>query len=322
MKFKKLRIMKTNQLSLRWLIILMLSFSILGVKAQPYSESGNQTVCISGVADPYGIINTIGSTYVWTIDGATTSADWILTSTGTNLATVLWKNKGNYTVQVLETNAAGCTNLLPVEVMVTVNPLPTAIIAGTTAICQNDLAPDVTFTGANGTAPYTFTYKINGGADLTVTTISGNSVTVAASTTVAGAFTYTLVSVKDASANACSQTQSGSAVITVNPLPTATIAGTTAECKNQPSVDVTFTGANGTAPYTFTYKINSGSDLTVTTISGNSVTVAAPTTVTGTFTYNLVSVEDASATTCSQTQTGSAVVTINTLPTTSLIYHN
>ena len=57
---------------------------------------------------------------------------------------------------------------------VTINPLPTASISGTTAVCVGATAPNVTFTGANGTAPYTFTYKINSGSNQTVTTTSGN----------------------------------------------------------------------------------------------------------------------------------------------------
>jgi large repetitive protein len=302
----------------------MLSFITLGVNAQgPYTNSSvTQTVCISGVADPYGVINTTGSTYLWTIVEGTTPADWVLTTTG-NLATVLWKTPGNYTVRVLETNLAGCTNL-PVEVTVTVNPLPTAIIAGATTVCQNDVAPNITFTGANGTAPYTFTYKINGGTDQTITTSGVNSsITVVAPTTISGTFTYSLVSISDASTTHCSQTQTGSAVITVNPLPTAIIAGTTNVCKNGTEPNVTFTGANGTAPYTFTYKIDGGTDQTITTSGVNSsITVAAPTTVSGPFTYSLVSISDASTTHCSQAQTGSAVITVNTLPDTSPIYHN
>jgi len=72
--------------------------------------------------------------------------------------------------------------------------------------------------------------------------------TVTAPTTAAEHFTYLLVSVQDASGTTCSNPQTGTAVITVNPLPTATITGTTAVCQNAaPAPVVTFTGAGGTA---------------------------------------------------------------------------
>ncbi|MEJ7681484.1 MAG: hypothetical protein WKG06_27260 [Segetibacter sp.] len=125
--------------------------------------------------------------------------------------------------------------------IITVNQTPTATINGTTAVCQNSTSPDITFTGANGTAPYTFTYNINGGTNQTVTTTSGNSVTVSAPTTATGTFAYNLVSVSGA--KNCSQAQPGSAIITVNPAPTATISGTTAVCQNGSSPNITFTGA-------------------------------------------------------------------------------
>ncbi|MEJ7681485.1 MAG: hypothetical protein WKG06_27265 [Segetibacter sp.] len=174
---------------------------------------------------------------------------------------------------------------------ITVKPLPTATISGTAAVCQNSATPTITFTGANGTPPYTFTYNINGGASQTVTTQPGNtSVTVSAPTGTAGSFTYSLVSV---AGTLCSQTQTGSATITVNPSPTATISGTTAVCQNSTTPNITFTGANGTAPYTFTYNIDRGANQTVTSTSGNSATVTAPTGTTGTFTYNLASVSGA-----------------------------
>ncbi|HRF19536.1 MAG TPA: hypothetical protein PK977_15275, partial [Chitinophagaceae bacterium] len=145
----------------------------------------------------------------------------------------------------------------------------------------------------------------------TVTTTSGNSVTVAAPTNTPGTYTYSLVSVSDGSTTSCSQLQSGSAIVTVNPLPTASISGNTEVCLNAPSPNITFTGATGTAPYTFTYTINGGPNQTVSTTTGNSVTVSVPTSVAGTFTYNLISVLDGSSTLCSQAQTGSATVIVN-----------
>ncbi|OXB00688.1 hypothetical protein B0A75_08165, partial [Flavobacterium oncorhynchi] len=207
-----------------------------------------------------------------------------------------------------------CTIPPPAKaVVVTVNPLPTASIGATGSVCIGEATvPVISFTGANGTAPYTFTYKINNGTDLTVSTVgSNNIVNVPVSTAVAGSFVYTLVSVKDTSSTACSQTQTGTATVTINPLPTAAISGTTAVCNNGTEPLVTFTGSNGTAPYTFTYKINGGANNTVTTTSGNSVTVEAPTDATGTFAYTLVSVKDTSSTACEQTQTGTATVTVN-----------
>ena len=107
-------------------------------------------------------------------------------------------------------------------ITVTVRPLPTATVSGTTSVCKDASPPNITFTGASGTAPYTFTYKINGGANQTVTTVSGNSVTVAVPTSTPGSYSYSLVSVQDN--NTCSRSQSGSATVTVNAYPTATIS--------------------------------------------------------------------------------------------------
>ena len=219
----------------------------------------------------------------------------------------------NYSLIVDSINVQGCvTPFTGVVGNFTVNPLPTALISGTTSICKDAPEPLVTFTGAGGTSPYTFTYKINTGSNLTVTTTTGNSVAISAPTSSDGTYTYTLISVADAN---CSQIQAGDAVITVNTLPTASVSGTTSICKDAPEPLVTFTGAGGTAPYTFTYKINTGSQLTVTTTTGNSVTVAAPTSTDGTYTYTLISVADAN---CSQIQTENAVITVNPLPTASI----
>ncbi|MES2330753.1 MAG: SprB repeat-containing protein, partial [Bacteroidota bacterium] len=194
-------------------------------------------------------------------------------------------------------------------------PVPLATISGTTTVCQNTTSPAVTFTGNNGTAPYTFTYKINNGTSQTVTSV-GNSATVSAPTGASGTFAYSLVSVVDASASPCPNTNvSGTATVTVNALPSASISGAATVCQNAPSPSLTFTGSNGTAPYTFVYTINGGSQQSVTS-SSSSVTVSAPTNVAGSFIYSLVSVTGSGTPACTNsTVSGSAIVIVNPLPT-------
>ena len=317
--------MKSRNQILKWLALLfVIVFSTMGAEAQtgPYPDATPiQIVCITGVTEPYGVIPTSGSTYVWTVDGVTTSPNWNLSATNTNLATVLWNTAGVYRVQIRETTPQNCTQPLPIEVVVTVSPLPTATIGGGVPVCQNGTAPVITFTATGGTAPYIFTYNVNGGPAQTVTS-TGNTATVIAPVTAFGTFAYNLVSVTDASGTACLNPQTGSTTVTVNELPTATIGGSTELCQNAPPTDITFTGTGGTAPYIFTYNVNGGPAQTVTTTTGNSVTVSVATTAAGVFAYNLVSVADASGTICSQAQTGTATVTVTPLPVTSPIYHN
>ncbi|MES2591055.1 MAG: PKD domain-containing protein [Bacteroidota bacterium] len=247
------------------------------------------------------------------------------TLTGNSITVVVpTDSAGSYTysiVSVQDASTTACSQAQNGGATITVNPLPTATIAGTTIVCKNDPAPGITFTGASATPPYTFTYTVNGIIQPTVTS-TGNTVTVSVPTFVAGTFTYALTSVKDASSTTCSQAQTGSATVTVNPLPTATIAGTTAVCRYSAAPGITFTGASGTPPYTFTYTINTGANLTVTSSNGNSATVPAPTNILGTFTYDLVSVKDASPTTCSQLQTGSETIIINPLPVADFNFTN
>ncbi|MBK9937962.1 MAG: PKD domain-containing protein [Chitinophagaceae bacterium] len=144
-------------------------------------------------------------------------------TSGINNPTHAYAAPGTYTVKYSLITDIGCI-ADTVAHDVTISPLPTAAIAGNNQVCLNAPSPNVTFTGAVGTAPYTFTYNINGGPNQVVTTTVGNSVTVAAPTGVAGTFVYNLVSVADASPAICSQAQTGSVTIVVNPLPTASVA--------------------------------------------------------------------------------------------------
>ncbi len=115
----------------------------------------------------------------------------------------------------------------------------------------------------------------------------------------------------DFTAGICSNTATD--LITINPLPTATITGDAEVCLNSSSPGVLFTGADATAPYTINYTLN-GVPQTAVVTSGNSFTLNAPTNTAGTYTYSLVSVTDGSSTQCFQNQTGDVVIVVNPLP--------
>lgn len=284
--------------------------------------SGNNTVCLNG-SSPVITFNGSGGvapyTFTYSVNGG---ASQTVTTTSGNSASISVPIglAGTFSYALLSVNASnGCSNNASGNATVVVKPLPFATIAGSVTVCQNSSNPLITFTGSAGMAPYIFTYKINGGVNQTVTTNSGNSVTVEAPTGVAGSFVYSLVSVQESSGQVCANSVSGNATVVVNSLPVATISGNASVCQNGGARVITFAGNNGTAPYTFTYKVNGGADQMVTTTSGNSVTVNVPVTTPGTYAYSLVSVKESSITNCTGPANGSASVVVNPLPAAAVI---
>lgn len=141
-----------------------------------------------------------------------------------------YADSGRYTVKHTFINDLGCISEEAVQT-VYVRPLPRATIKGDTSICQNTIAPSILFTGSTGSAPYTFTYSINGGASQTVATTNGDTVSVGVPTKLDGKFSYQLIAVKEGSGNACAQNQPGTAEITVWPLPQATYQTSSLVCE-------------------------------------------------------------------------------------------
>lgn len=279
-------------------------------------KDGNQpTITFTGAnaTSPYTFTYTVGSSGPLTVT----------TSTG-NTATVNvpTNNEGSFTytlVSVQEGGAKSCSNPQSGTAVITVNPLPTATISGNTTVCQNSTNPDVTITGSNGTAPYEFTYTIDGGIPQTVTSNAAGTAVLSVPTGTVGTYVYNITKVVDASSTACETNLSASVSVVVKQLPTATIMGMTEVCQNGSQPQITFTGADGSAPYTFTYRIGNGTDQTVSTTSGSSsTTVNAPTTTPGVYEYTLISVAEGSTQTCSQNQQGSVRITVNELPTATI----
>ena len=279
----------------------------------------NSPICYgdSAVVNFSGLPNAILSYKVNNGLEQTTTLD----STGKNQVSISALNAGSNAVtltKITDATAPNCTfNLNTIETIV-VNDNVGATLSGTTSVCKDALAPQITFTGTNGIAPYTFTYTINGGANQTISTTSGNSVSIDVPTSVVGVFTYTLVSVSSSTTPICSAAVTDSETVTVMSFPNGTILGAAKVCQNATSPNITFEGYDGVAPYTFTYTINGGANQTITTTVGNSVTLKVPTDSAGTFVYTLVNVSSSTNPICSQVLSNSVSISIEPLPKVSI----
>ena len=289
--------------------------------------TGPAAICQNATTASITFTGTLGTapfTFNYTINNGPLQSITTVSGNSINLS-VPTSTTGNFTYYLVSVKdaagVAGCFQNQPDTVLISVKSLPTAMISGNATVCLNAASPSITFTGASTIAPYTFTYNINNGPVQTITTTSGNSVTLPLTTSASGTFNYTLLSVKDASALTCSQLQTGNATVVVNPLPTATISGATEVCVNATPPLVSFTGAAGISPYTFTYTINGGANQTITSV-GNTASVSVSTLAAGNFTYKLLSVKDASNTMCNQLQTGAATVIVHPLPATDFNFNN
>ncbi len=246
---------------------------------------------------------------------SSSAANSYLWNTGATSAAISVGSSGVYYVTITDANGCQATSA---ATTVTVNPLPTANISGGGSLCQNGGTSSVTFSGSGGIAPYTFSYRINGGNLQTISTSGGNSVTIQVPSNSVGVYTYSLVSVRESSATQCVNTASGDVTVSIHALPTATITGSTSVCSGATAPIITFSGSGGTAPYVFTYEINGGAYQTITS-TGATATIAVNTSAAGTYVYRLVSVRDASSTACTNIASGTATVVVNSMPLTPVI---
>uniref|UniRef100_UPI0038D4142D beta strand repeat-containing protein n=1 Tax=Flavobacterium sp. TaxID=239 RepID=UPI0038D4142D len=267
----------------------------------------NISVCI-GSPVTVTFTGTPNSNINYTVDsGAVQSA--FLNAAGTFTITASPALATTYTltnVRIIDgTGNTVCSQSLNQTVSVTVVPLPTVTISGTTTICSGTSAV-ITF---NGTPNATVTYTVDSGPNQTIILNgSGNATLTTPLLTVNSS--YNLVSIASSGTPICSQSQTGSAVVTVISLPTAAISGSTSVCSGSAAV-ITFIG---TPNATVTYTVNGGSNQTIVlNNSGNATLNTANLTLITT--YALVSATIGS---CSQSQSGSAVITISATPTATI----
>ena len=190
---------------------------------------------------------------------------------------------------------------------ITVNPLPSASIAGSGAVCAGGTYNfPVTFTGAS---PWSYTMTTPGAIDVPVGPPGVTSPNNFPATT---AGNYFVTSVSDA--NGCTTiTNSATVTLTVNPLPTATIAGNGIICAGgSHNFPVSFTGSS---PWTYTMTTPGVPANVVVGPPGVTSPNNFPATVAGN--YFVTSVTDNNGCT-NTTDSPSATLTVNPLPTAAL----
>ena len=186
-----------------------------------------------------------------------------------------------------------------------VNALPTATISGNGgSICAGNTA---SFT-LSGTSGATVSYTLNGGTPAT-TTLTGGTATVTVNNATANQ-TLSLVSVTDGT---CSQNLSGTSIVTVNALPTATISANSGSFCSGSTASFTLTGTSGAI---VNYTLN-GTPATAT-LTGGTATVAVNN-ATADQTLNLVSITDG---TCSQNLSGSSTLLVSPPPSATISANN
>jgi hypothetical protein len=246
-------------------------------------DTDNLTVTFTGTG-PWDFTYTDGVTPV-TINGVTSPYTLPVSPASTTTYTLTAVTEGS------------CTGTFGGSATTTVLPAPTATISGGNTICTSGTDNlTVTFTG---TGPWDFTYTDG----VTPVTINGVTSPYTLPVSPTATTTYTLTAVTDGT---CAGTVSGTATTTVSTAPTAAISGTQTICAgNSANLNVNLTG---TGPWDFTYT----DGVTPVTINGVTSPYTLPVSPVSTTTYTLTSVSESG---CTGTTSGSAVVTVNSVPT-------
>jgi hypothetical protein len=208
---------------------------------------------------------------------------------------------GTYTV--LATNpSSGCTSAMTGSASVSINSLPIVFtVTGGGAYCSGGTGVAIGLSGSTSGV----SYQAYLGATTSGTTVAGTGSALSLGLkTAAGA--YSVIATN--TATNCSSVMTGSAVVSVNPLPAAyNVTGGGGYCTGGAGSAV---GLGGSVTGT-TYQLYNGGTTVGGPVSGTGAAISfGPQTTAGTYTVGATS-----GLSCTANMTGSAVVSINTPPT-------
>ncbi len=285
------------------------------------AEAGNYDVVVTGTCSPTVTSNpvTISVTPSVTPSVSITSSDIDNTfcigtsvtytanvSNGGTTPTYQWKNKGvaiqNQTAATYTSNTLANNDQISVDIISNASCKSTANASSNIlTISTVTFNPSVSITSSDAdnticpSSPVTFTATpVNAGSVTYQWKLNGNNIANAKASTYNTSVLVNndVISVALTSLETCaspSVVNSNSITTKVNSLPTASISSGYSVCKNANSTPLAVTGANGSAPYSFTYTVNNGQTQTLNTPN----TIFPGSTTVGTYVFKILTVSDA-----------------------------
>jgi large repetitive protein len=238
------------------------SYSVTVTDSGGCSGTSSSSVNVIVNGNPNPVVSASGSTNICSGDSVILDAgngyvsySW---SNGSTVQTITVDSSGNFYVTVTDANGCSGSNSSPVNITVNQSPNPIIAPSGSTTICQGQT---VSLNAGSGYVSYSW----NTGAttqSITVDTSGTYSVTVTDN-------------------NGCTNdSASAEQTVTVNPLPTAAIAGSDTICKGNNTVltasgGSSYSWSNGASTGSITISPSASTNYTVTVTDTNSCTNTA-----------------------------------------------
>jgi autotransporter-associated beta strand protein len=278
------------------------SASTLTVNPGPtaFSVTGGGAYCSGGSGVAVGLSGSQSSvTYQLYRNGGATAVGSPVSGTGSAISFGNQTVADTYTV-VATTNTTLCTAAMTGSATVTINARPTSIVSGGGTICNGDSS--LIQAALTGSGPWSVTWSDGFSHSVSA---SPDSRTVSPGLTTI----YTVTALSDANCTAQAGDRTGSATVTVNARPTSTVSGGGTVCNGGSSlIQAALTGSG---PWSVTWSDGFSHSVSV---SPDSRTVSPGLTTI----YTVTSLSDANCTAQAGDRTGSATVTVNARPTSTV----
>ncbi|HPS17053.1 MAG TPA: choice-of-anchor L domain-containing protein, partial [Bacteroidales bacterium] len=268
-----------------------------------YNLSGSGEYCLSGSGVTLTLSGSqLGVNYTLYLNGAPTNIDTLGTGSAINFPD---QPTGNYTIIATDT-LTHCVDTMNGIANVVVNPLPTIYnLSGSGSYCASGSGVTLTLSGSQLGVNYTL--YLNGSPTNIDTLGTGSAINF--NNQPAGV--YMIVATDISHTTLCTDTMSGIATVTVNPLPIAydlTAAGNGEYCASYPGVALQLSGSQVGVNYTLYLNGNN----TNIVISGTGSAISFPEQPAGT--YTVIAEYVSPNTHCSDTMNGEATIIVNPLP--------